>query len=155
MALIRLALVEPDIAGNVGTLLRLGACMGVPVDVIEPCGFPWSDRRLARAGLDYLTHADFARHADWDAFRAARPGRLVLIETDGASPLPAAQFLPGDCLLFGSETAGAPPHARAAAGLSVRIPMARGLRSLNVAVAAAMVLGEALRQLGGYPDQLE
>jgi tRNA (cytidine/uridine-2'-O-)-methyltransferase len=152
MALIRLALVEPDIAGNVGTLLRLGACMGVPVDVIEPCGFPWSDRRLARAGLDYLGHADFARHADWDAFRAARPGRLVLIETDGACPLPAAHFRPGDLLLLGSETAGAPPHVRAAADFSVRIPMAQALRSLNVAVAAAMVLGEALRQLGGYPD---
>lgn len=148
--LLRLALIEPDIPGNVGTLLRLGACVGVALDIIEPCGFPWDDRRIARAGLDYAAQAALTRHRDFAAFRAANPGRLVLVETDGALPYAQAAYAPGDILMLGSEGRGAPPHARAAAALSVRIPMKRAMRSLNVAVAAAMVTGEALRQLGGF-----
>ena len=152
MAPVRLALVEPDLPGNVGTLLRLGACLGVPIAVIEPCGFPWSDKRMARAGLDYLPRATVTRHSDWAAFRAAVPGRLVLVETDAALPYCDARFQAGDILLLGSEGAGVPPPARADAALGVHVPMLPAFRSLNVAVAAAMVLGEALRQTGGFPD---
>jgi tRNA (cytidine/uridine-2'-O-)-methyltransferase len=142
----RIALFEPDIAGNVGTVLRLGACMGVGVDLIEPMGFPWSDRALKRSGMDYAEMAEVRRHADWDAFRAATPGRLVLATTRGAVGLWDAGFAPDDVLLLGSEGRGVPDHVHEAAGLRVAIPMREGLRSLNVAVAGAMVLGEMLRQ---------
>jgi tRNA (cytidine/uridine-2'-O-)-methyltransferase len=147
----RLALFEPDIAGNVGTLLRLGACMGVAVDLIEPMGFPFGDRAMARAGMDYVARAEVTRHADWAAFRAATAGRLVLLTTSGATPLWDAAFRPNDVLLLGSEGAGVPAPVHAAAGLRVAIPTRPGCRSLNVAVAAAMVLGEALRQTDGWP----
>lgn len=142
----RIALFEPDIAGNVGTILRLGACLGVPVDLIEPLGFPWGDRALQRAGMDYADRAEVARHADWNAFRAATPTRLVLATTRGATPLWEAAFRPDDVLVMGSESAGAPEHVHDAAGLRVAIPMRAGVRSLNVAVAAAMIAGEMLRQ---------
>ncbi len=148
---LRLALFEPDIAGNVGTLIRLGACLGVGIDLIEPMGFAYGDRSLARAGMDYAAHADIARHADWPAFQAAMAGRLVLIETDGAVPLPHAQFQPGDVLLLGAESAGVPRFVYEAAALTVRIPLVPGRRSLNVAVAAAIATGEALRQIKGWP----
>lgn len=143
---------QPDIAGNVGTLLRLGACMGVGVDLIEPMGFPWSDRALARAGMDYAAQASVVRHVDWEAFHAALPGRLVLLTTRGATPLPQARFDPGDTLLLGSEGAGVPDEVHAAADLAVAIPMRPAMRSLNVAVSAALVLGEALRQTHGWPS---
>lgn len=145
----RLALHEPDIAGNVGTLLRLGACLGVPVDLIEPMGFPWGAAALRRAGMDYADAADVRRHADWDAFRAATPGRLVLATNKGATGLWDARFKADDVLLLGSEGRGAPEHVHAAAGLRVAIPMRAGMRSLNVAVAGAMVLGEMVRQTRG------
>mgnify|MGYP004533228577 CR=1 FL=1 len=142
---------QPDIAGNVGTILRLGACLGVGIDLIEPMGFPWSDRALARAGMDYAAQASVVRHVDWEAFRAQLPGRLVLLTTRGAVPLPSARFDAGDTLLLGCEGAGGPEAVHAAAELAVAIPMRPEMRSLNVAVAGAMVVGEALRQTGGWP----
>ncbi|WP_174297673.1 tRNA (cytidine(34)-2'-O)-methyltransferase [Sphingomonas bacterium] len=148
----RLALYEPDIAGNVGTLIRLGACLGVGLDLIEPMGFPFGARSLARAGMDYARSADVARHVDWATFVAAVPARIVLLTTrNGATPLFDAAFRSDDTLLLGSEGAGVPERVHARADLAVRVPMRPGLRSLNVAVAGAIVLGEALRQVGGWP----
>lgn len=147
----RLCLHQPDIAGNVGTILRLAACLGVAVDIVEPCGFAFGDRALKRAGMDYAATARIHRHADWAAFRVAVPGRLVLLTTAGGTRLDATTFAPGDVLLLGSEGAGVPPDVHAAADLRVRIPMQPGYRSLNVAVAAGIALGEALRQTGGWP----
>jgi len=148
----RIALFEPDIAGNVGTILRLAACMGAGVDLIEPMGFPWSDRALARAGMDYAAAVEVKRHADWAAFAERAAGRIVLATTSGAIPLPEATFRADDILLFGSEGAGVPQAIHDGAGLRVRVPMRPGFRSLNVAVSAAMMLGEALRQTGGWAD---
>ena len=143
----RLALYEPDIAGNVGTLIRTAACVGVAVDLIEPMGFAYSDRALARAGMDYAAGAEVVRHVDWTAFERAQTARIVLLTTKGAVPLWEAAFRPDDILLLGSEGAGVPDPVHARASLRVRVPMRAGFRSLNVAVAAAMVVGEALRQL--------
>lgn len=148
----RIALHEPDIAGNVGTILRLSACMGAGVDLIEPMGFPWGDRALARAGMDYAGEADVARHADWDAFLRTVRGRIVLFTTRAATRIDSAQFRAGDILLFGSEGAGVPEHVHARADMRVRIPLRPGFRSLNVAVAAGIGLAEALRQTGTLPD---
>ncbi len=147
----RIALYEPDQAGNVGTILRLAACMGVAVDIIEPCGFPWSDRALKRAGMDYAEIASVTRHQDWSAFEARLPGRLVLMTTKSAMPLPAASFLPGDTLLMGSESRGVPEDVHRRADLRLRIPQAAGTRSLNIAVATGIALAEALRQTDGWP----
>ena len=148
----RLALYQPDQAGNVGTILRLAACLGVAVDVIEPCGFPFSDRALKRAGMDYADIAAVTRHTGWTAFEAALEARLVLFTTAaGAVRLPEARFEPGDTLLFGSESAGVPEAVHARSQLRVRIPQTEGTRSLNVAVAAGIGLAEALRQTGGWP----
>jgi tRNA (cytidine/uridine-2'-O-)-methyltransferase len=147
----RLALFQPDQPGNVGAMMRLGACLGVPVDVIEPCGFPFSLRAVKRAGLDYTEQADVSVHSDWAAFRAARPARLVLLTTKGSVAHTAAAYRGDDILMVGQESVGAPDHVHAAAGLRVRIPLVPGLRSLNVAIAAAMVVGEALRQTESYP----
>jgi tRNA (cytidine/uridine-2'-O-)-methyltransferase len=148
----RLALFEPDQAGNVGTVIRLAACLGVPLDVVEPCGFPFGDRALKRAGMDYAEVAAVTRHASWGAFEAGVSGRLVLFTTAAdALPLPHARFAAGDVLLFGSESRGAPAEVHARAALRVRIPQAAGTRSLNVAVAAGIGLGEALRQTKGWP----
>ena len=157
MTAMRLALYQPDIPQNTGTILRLAACLGVPVDVIEPAGFDMSDRALRRAGLDYLAHVDVTRHADWEAFVAARlapaaGGRLVLLTSHGAVGHLEHRFEPRDVLLLGRESAGVPEHVHAAAGFRIRIPMRPGLRSLNIAVAAALVLGEALRQTDGFPE---
>ena len=147
----RIALFEPDQAGNVGTILRLAACLGVPVDVIEPCGFPWSDKALKRAGMDYAEIASVTRHADWAAFEARIEGRLVLFTTAGALRLPKARFEASDTLLFGSESRGAPDHVHARANMRVRIPQTAGTRSLNLAVAAGIGLAEAVRQTGLWP----
>lgn len=146
----RIALFQPDIAGNVGTLLRLGACLDVAVDLIEPMGFPFGERALARAAMDYAAHVSVRRHADWDAFLATVAGRVVLATTAGAVPLPQARFAATDVLLLGSEGAGVPAHVHDRADLRVRVPMRAGMRSLNVAMAGALVLGEALRQTGGW-----
>jgi tRNA (cytidine/uridine-2'-O-)-methyltransferase len=148
----RLALYQPDIAQNAGTLLRLAACLGVPADLIEPCGFVFGDARLRRAGMDYLDHVALVRHLSWDAFRATVPGRLILLTTRGALAYTEAAFHPADTLMVGRESAGVPDAVHEAADLRVRVPMRRGMRSLNVALAAAMVLGEALRQTGLWPD---
>lgn len=142
----RIALYEPDIAGNVGTILRTAACFGVPVDLIEPMGFPWSDRALRRAGMDYADGIEVVRHADWTAFEALRSGRLVLATTRGAVDLWDASFQSDDVLLFGSESAGVPDAVHARADLAVRIPLRSGFRSLNVAVSAGIMLAEGLRQ---------
>lgn len=150
----RLALYQPDIPQNTGAVLRLAACFGLPVDVIEPCGFVFDDRRLRRAGMDYLEHVDLRRHRSWDAYRAARAreaGRLILLTTKGAMPHVQCRFEATDSLLLGRESAGVPEDVHAAADLRIRIPMRPGLRSLNVAMTAAIVAGEAMRQLG-YPE---
>jgi tRNA (cytidine/uridine-2'-O-)-methyltransferase len=147
----RIALFEPDIAANTGTIIRLAACMNVAIDIIEPCGFPFGDASLKRAGLDYLPRADIVRHASWQAFRARHPSaRIVLATTKATKPYTALAYTPDDILLFGRESAGVTAEVAAAAAETVRIPMANGLRSLNVAVAAAMILGEALRQTGAF-----
>ncbi|WP_246149291.1 tRNA (cytidine(34)-2'-O)-methyltransferase [Skermanella pratensis] len=127
--------------------MRLAACLGVPLDIIEPCGFILDDRRLRRAGMDYIDHLDLARHASWEKFVAGtKRGRIVLLTTRGSIPYLGFTFEPGDTLLMGSESAGVPDSVAEAADARVRIPMRPGVRSLNVALAAAMVLGEALRQ---------
>lgn len=143
----RLALFEPDIPQNTGAILRLGACCGVPVDLIEPFGFLWEDRRLKRAGLDYLDAVELARYASWAKFCAARgTGRLILITTRGTIPYHRFAFRADDTLLFGRESSGVPDAVHEVAAARLVIPLRPGLRSLNVALAAAMVLGEALRQ---------
>jgi tRNA (cytidine/uridine-2'-O-)-methyltransferase len=147
----RLALFEPDIPQNLGAFIRLAACLGVPLDVIEPCGFPVDDKRIRRAAMDYYDLAAIRRHASWSAFQRDRtPGRLVLLTTAGATRFPDASFHTDDTLLLGRESAGVPAEVHAAADLRLRIPLQKSLRSLNVATAAAMVLGEALRQTNGY-----
>jgi tRNA (cytidine/uridine-2'-O-)-methyltransferase len=149
---LRLALYQPDIPQNTGAMMRLAACMGVPLDIIEPCGFILDDRRLRRAGMDYIDHLEMKRHVSWDRFvnDATRAemnvGRLVLLTTRASVPYLDFTFRPGDTLLMGSESAGVPSEVADAADARIRIPMKPGLRSLNVALAAAMVLGEALRQ---------
>ena len=146
-----IALYEPDIAQNTGTILRLGACLGVPVHIIEPAGFHWSESGLRRAGLDYAEAANVTRHATFDRFLVDRPaGRLLLLTTKANAGYAEFAFQSDDTLLLGRESAGVPERVHAAADARLRIPMAEGMRSLNVAVAAAMVVGEALRQTGGF-----
>ncbi|MDZ7283526.1 tRNA (cytidine(34)-2'-O)-methyltransferase [Sphingomonas sanguinis] len=144
----RLALHEPDIAGNVGTLIRTATCFGVAVDLIEPMGFPYSDRALARSAMDYAAMAEVVRHADWDAFRAVTRGRIVLATTLGAVPLPEMAFRPDDVILLGSEGAGVPEAVHNAVDMRVRVPMRAGVRSLNVAITGGILLAEARRQTG-------
>lgn len=148
----RLVLFEPDIAQNAGSLIRLGTCMGVAVDVIEPCGFVFSGPKMRRAGMDYLDAADVTRHASWEAYCAAvQPGRLVLLTSRGESSVYDFGFSPDDRILLGRESAGVPDAVHASAGARLRIPMKSGLRSINVAQAGAMALGEALRQTRMFP----
>lgn len=150
----RLALFEPDIPQNVGAIIRLGACLGVPIDVIEPCGFAFDPKRLRRVALDYIDHAEIVRHSSWRAYGAARgAGRLVLLTTAAPTRYCDFAFRADDTLLVGRESVGAPEMVHEAADARVRVPLRPGLRSLNVASAAAMVLGEALRQTGGFPDE--
>lgn len=145
----RLALYQPDIPQNTGAVLRLGACFKVPVDIIEPCGFPFDDKRLRRSAMDYGGVCELARHASWQAYLDSRqPGRLVLLSTAAAVPYTDFAYAPTDVLLLGRESRGVPEDVHAQADARVRIPMAAGLRSLNVAMAGGIVLGEALRQLG-------
>jgi tRNA (cytidine/uridine-2'-O-)-methyltransferase len=149
---VRIALYQPDQPGNVGTILRLGACLAVPIDLILPCGFPFSDRSLKRAGMDYAVQADVTRHEDWEAFLASAGGRIILFTTRGAARFDEAQFRPGDILLFGSESGGVPQAVHDRADLALRIPQVAGTRSLNLAVAAGIALAEALRQTNGWPE---
>lgn len=146
----RLALYQPDIPQNTGTILRLAACLGVAVDVIGPTGFDMTDRSLRRAGLDYLDHVAIARHETFEAFQASRSGRLILLSSHASVPHHEFAFRDTDTLMLGRESAGVPDAVHARADARVRIPMQPGLRSLNIAVAAAVVLGEALRQTGGF-----
>jgi len=149
MSELRIALYQPDIPGNTGTILRLAACLGLAVDLIEPAGFDLSDRALKRAGMDYVAAAALTRHVCWDAFeawRATTGRRLVLATTKAADPYTKHAFRPNDILLFGRESAGVPDAVHARAGSRILIPMVEGQRSLNVAMAAAMIAGEALRQ---------
>ncbi len=151
----RLALYQPDIPQNAGTLLRLAACLGVGVDVIGPTGFDMSDRALRRAGLDYLAHVELRRHVDFAAFEqtiVAEGRRLILATTAANERHDAFAFEPDDLILLGRESAGVPAHVQERADARVRVPMRAGLRSLNVAVAGAIVLAEALRQTGGFPS---
>lgn len=150
----RLALYEPDIPQNAGSLMRLGACLGVGINLIEPCGFLLSDRGLKRAGMDYLKSADIRRHESWDRFHTERTaGRLVLLTTRGDMAYTDFVFRADDTLLVGRESAGVPDTVHAAVDARLAIPLISGLRSLNVAQAAAMVLGEALRQTGLFPKK--
>ena len=149
---LRLALYQPDIPQNTGALLRLGACLGVPLDIIEPCGFALSDRQLRRAGMDYIDPAGYRRHADWGSFRGQLSGRLLLLTTAGDQAFQDFSYRQGDTLLMGRESAGAPAEVHEAADARLVIPMRAGQRSLNVALAAAMVLTEALRQTGGFAE---
>lgn len=147
-----LALFQPDIAQNAAAIIRLGACLGVPVDIVEPCGFLFTEKGFRRAGMDYLEMASVVRHSSWDAFRRAGAGRrLVLLTTRATLPYTEFGFGEGDTLLFGRESAGVPDEVHDAAGARLLIPMRAGARSINVAQAASMVLGEALRQTNGFP----
>jgi tRNA (cytidine/uridine-2'-O-)-methyltransferase len=152
---LRLALFEPDIPQNAGTLLRLAACLGLPVDIIEPCGFIFSDSRLRRAGMDYLDAAERRHHSSWQAYLAdhagADRGRLLLLTTSGDTAYTEFAFSADDTILLGRESGGVPPAVHEAADARLIVPMRPGSRSLNVAIAAAMVVGEALRQLKGFP----
>ncbi|MBF0391620.1 MAG: tRNA (cytidine(34)-2'-O)-methyltransferase [Alphaproteobacteria bacterium] len=152
--MMRLALYQPDIPQNTGTMLRLAACLGVGVDLIEPFGFLLDDRRLRRAGLDYADMARVTRHRSWDAFAAAPRSRLVLLTTQSTTQYMHFAFAAEDTILVGRESAGAPDAIHAAADARLRVPMRPGMRSINVALAAAMVLGEALRQTGTWPEGL-
>lgn len=133
--------------------MRLGACTGVGLDIIEPCGFILDDKRMKRSVMDYADHAEVSRHVSWTAFQAQRRGRLVLLTTRGAVPYTDVAYHPDDILLLGRESAGVPDDVHALADLRVLIPMRPGTRSLNVAIAAAMVLGEVLRQVGSGADE--
>ena len=153
-AMPRLALFEPDIPQNTGTILRLCACLGIPIEIVEPAGFDVSDRHFKRSGLDYLERAAVTRHPSWDAFEGWRRrdgARLVVATTRAATPYATFAFRPDDVILLGRESAGVPEAVHRAADARVVVPMRAGLRSLNVAVAGAMILGEALRQTASFP----
>jgi len=150
---VRLALYEPDIPPNAGTLIRLGACLDVPVDIIEPCGFPWGDRDLKRAAMDYGRLGEVIRHASWESFLISKlpETRIVLLTTKTQTRFLDFAYRPSDILLVGRESAGVPGHVHEAADARVTIPMMPPARSLNVALAASMVLSEALRQTNTFP----
>jgi tRNA (cytidine/uridine-2'-O-)-methyltransferase len=154
----QIALYQPDIPQNTGTILRLCACLGVTAHLIEPAGFPVSDRHFRRAGMDYLDRVEIIRHASWTAFEAARREaglRLVLFTTGASVAYTDHLYRPGDILLFGRESAGVPDEVQIAADARLVIPMRPGLRSINIALSAAMALGESLRQTGGFPKGLQ
>lgn len=151
---IGLAAYQPDIAPNLGAMIRLCACLGVPLHVIEPCGFPVSAKMLRRAAMDYATLAEVVRHDDWAHFHRSRPAeRLVLLSTGGETPLCEFGFRPGDMLMVGRETGGVPDEVAACADARIVIPLVPEARSLNVVTAAAIALGEALRQLDAFPPK--
>jgi tRNA (cytidine/uridine-2'-O-)-methyltransferase len=144
----RLAVYQPDLAHNLGSMIRLCACMGIPLDLIEPCGFPLSGKTLRESALDYGNACEIDRHDDWDAFKGLQSNqRLILLTTSAETDLWDFKFSPSDTLLVGRETAGVPDSVRAAVGAEVKIPMPGGGRSLNVAISAAMAVSECLRQV--------
>jgi tRNA (cytidine/uridine-2'-O-)-methyltransferase len=148
----RIALYEPEIAGNVGAVMRLGACLGADVELIEPMGFAWDDRRVRRTAMDYIDHVTVRRHAGFEAFHEAiGPARLVLFTTKSSASIYDFAFDPDDILLFGKESAGVPAEVAESCHARVRIPMRPQVRSMNLATSAAVALGEALRQTGMLP----
>lgn len=153
----RLALFQPDIPQNTGTLLRLGACLDIELDIIEPCGFVFSEHTLKRAGMDYLQLVKYRRHKSWEhflAFRAEHPeeyGRIVLLTTHASEPYTDFKFAPNDIILMGRESAGVPEEVHQTADARLIIPMTEHARSINVAVSAVMVVGECLRQTDSFP----
>ena len=148
----RLVLYQPDMAPNTGTMMRLCACFGVALDIIEPCGFVFDDRKLKRAAMDYIEQLDYRRHASWDEFKQQiAPRRLVLLTTKADMPYHGFTFRADDMLMVGRESAGVPDDVHAAADARIVIPMKAGVRSLNVALSAAIVLSEALRQTNQLP----
>lgn len=150
--MVRIALFEPEIAGNVGAVLRLGACLGAAVDLIEPMGFAWDDRRVRRTAMDYIDHVEVVRHVGFEAFLATiGASRLVLFTTRASQSPYDFAFRPDDILLFGKESAGVPADVAAAANERLRLPMRPEVRSMNLATSTALALGEALRQVGGLP----
>ena len=152
-----ISLFEPDIPQNTGSMIRLCACFGVPLHIIEPCGFPFDDKRMRRVAMDYSDLIDLTRHSSWSRFldhdQVRSGSRLVLLTTHGSQPLTDFTFQPDDILLFGRESSGVPDYVRDAAHARVRIPIREGARSLNLAQAASIVLGEALRQTHSFPGQ--
>ena len=153
--MIRIVLFQPDIPQNVGAVLRLGACFNIAVDIVEPCGFVWDDKRLRRAGMDYTEKASLTRHSSWTDYRDQRPkmdGRMILFTTKAAVPYHTFSFAPGDQLVFGRESAGVPEEVHEAADARLVIPMALDTRSLNLAQSASIAAAEALRQLDQWPD---
>jgi tRNA (cytidine/uridine-2'-O-)-methyltransferase len=151
----RIALYQPDIPQNTAAIIRLGACLGVPVDIIQPCGFLFSDAGFRRAGMDYVELADVLQHASWEAFLAARRGRIVLMTTKAGLTYTEFSFRDSDIILLGRESAGVPDEIHEGADARLRVPLRQGLRSLNVGLTAAMAIGEALRQTGQWPGKIE
>jgi tRNA (cytidine/uridine-2'-O-)-methyltransferase len=147
----RIALYQPEIAGNVGAVLRLAACMGVGVDIIEPTGFVFSDARMKRAGMDYIDQVAMTRHDDWSAFLATTTGRLMLMTTKGSRSIYNTAFDPSDILLFGRESSGVPTDVAEACAMRIRIPIAPAARSLNLGMSVGIAVTEALRQTGELP----
>lgn len=148
----RITLYQPDIPQNTGTILRMAVCFGLPVDIIEPCGFLFDDKQLKRAGMDYLPKANLTRYPSWDDYLKNKPkGRLVLLTTHGSTPLTDFAFKEDDILLFGRESAGVPEHVHTQADARILIPMVATERSLNLAVSCAITAGEALRQTNLFP----
>jgi tRNA (cytidine/uridine-2'-O-)-methyltransferase len=145
---LRLALYQPDMPPNTGTMMRMCACLGVGLDIIEPCGFPMDDAKLRRAAMDYIDHLDYARHASWDAFQAQTGARrIILLSTKAAMPYTDFTFHSDDILMVGRESAGVPDDVHNSVDARILVPMQPPLRSLNVAISAAMVVGEAVRQI--------
>ena len=148
----RIALYQPEIAGNVGAIMRLGACMGVPIDLIEPMGFEWEDKRVRRTAMDYIDHVEVVRHSGFSEFRRAVYGRVILFTTKGELSPYEFQFQEDDILMFGQESAGVPAEIASASDARLRIPIRGEVRSFNLATSAALAVGEALRQTGGLPQ---
>jgi tRNA (cytidine/uridine-2'-O-)-methyltransferase len=148
----RIALFQPEIAGNVGAVLRLAACLDVAVDLIEPMGFAWDDARVRRAAMDYIDHVEVVRHSSFEEFRRTTPGRLILFTTKGAASPYDFEFLADDILLFGKESGGVPADVAASSDARLRIPIRAAVRSFNLATSAALALGEALRQTRLLPS---
>lgn len=145
--MISIALYQPDIPQNVGAMIRLCACMGTGMEVIEPCSFPWNERKIRQSAMDYMTAVDIVRHTSWDAFSKRHDGRrVVLMSTKAALPYGDFEFRADDILLAGSESAGVPDHVHESVDARVLIPMRGSMRSLNIVNASSMILGEALRQ---------
>ena len=144
----RIALYQPEIPGNVGAILRIAACFSVGVDIIEPCGFIFSDARMKRAGMDYIDHVEIVRHVDWDSFAALAQGRLILLSSKAQTRLTDFAFQDSDVLLMGQESAGVPDGVRDQCAVRIRIPLNPAVRSLNISVATGIALAEALRQTG-------